>query len=50
MSGGLNTVGNIVALVLGAAIVAILAAKPQIVATFFSGVANVTNAATAPVR
>jgi Ca2+/Na+ antiporter len=50
MSGGLNTIGNIVALVLGAAIVAILAAKPEIVHTFFSGVANVTNAATAPVR
>lgn len=50
MSGGLNTVGNIVALVIGAAIVAILAAKPQIVGTFFSGLANVTNAATAPVR
>lgn len=50
MSGGLNQLGNIVALVIGAAIVAVLAAKPQVVATFFSGIANVTNAATAPVR
>lgn len=49
MSGGLNTLGNIVALVLGTAIVAILAAKPQIVQTFFSGVANVTSAAEQPV-
>lgn len=50
MSGAVNQLGNIVALVIGAAIVAILAAKPEIVGTFFSGVANVTNAATAPVR
>lgn len=50
MSGALNQLGNVVALVIGAAIVAVLAAKPEIVATFFQGVANVTNAATAPVR
>lgn len=49
MSGGLNMLANVVALVIGAAIVAILAAKPQIVETFFSGVANVTRAAEAPV-
>lgn len=50
MSGSLNTVSNVVALVIGAAIVAVLAARPQIVATFFTGLASVTNAATAPVR
>lgn len=48
MSGALNQLGNVVALVIGAAIVAVLAAKPQVVQTFFAGVANVTNAATKP--
>lgn len=40
---------NIVGLVIGAAIVATLAAKPQIVNDFFTGVAKVTTAAEGPV-
>lgn len=45
----LDSLGNIVAIIVGAAIVAVLAAKPQIVSNFFGGVATATRAAVSPV-
>ena len=45
----LDSLGNIVAIIVGAAIVAVLAAKPQIVTNFFNGVATATRAAVSPV-
>lgn len=40
---------NIIGLVFGAAIIAVLAAKPQVVSNFFGGVAGITRAAVSPV-
>lgn len=45
----LDSLGNIVAVIVGAAIVATLAAKPAIVSDFFNGVATATKAAVSPV-
>ena len=45
----IDSLGNIVAIIVGTAIVAILAAKPQIVSNFFNGVAKATTAAVSPV-
>ena len=45
----MQQVGNIVTLVFGAAIIAVLAARPQIIGTFFGGLAGVTRAAVSPV-
>lgn len=47
--GALDKIGNIVGIIVGAAIVAVLAAKPQIVRDFFGGVATATRAAVSPV-
>lgn len=40
---------NIIGLVFGAAIIAVLAARPAVVGTFFSGVSGITRAAVSPV-
>jgi hypothetical protein len=40
---------NVIGIVFGAAIIAVLAAKPQVVTSFFGGVANITKAAVSPV-
>lgn len=40
---------NVIGVVFGAAIVAILAAKPQVVSNFFNGTASITRAAVSPV-
>lgn len=45
----LDSLGNIVAIIVGAAIVAVLAARPKIVSNFFGGVATATRAAVSPV-
>lgn len=45
MGGALNSVTNVVGLIVGLAIIATLAAKPQIVQTFFSGLSSAVNAA-----
>lgn len=45
--GAVNSLGNIIGLIVGLAIIAVLAAKPQIVGTFFSGVAADVTAAKA---
>lgn len=45
----LDSLGNVVAIIVGAAIVAVLAAKPAIVSDFFNGVAKATSAAVSPV-
>lgn len=47
--GALDKLGNIVAIIVGAAIVAVLAARPKIVSNFFGGVATATRAAVSPV-
>lgn len=44
-----NTVGNAIALLFGVAIIAVLAARPQVVKDFFSGISGVTRAAVSPV-
>lgn len=44
-----NTVGNAIALLFGVAIIAILAARPRVVSSFFSGFSSVTRAAVSPV-
>jgi hypothetical protein len=40
---------NIIGVVFGAAIVAVLAARPQVVSNFFNGTATITRAAVSPV-
>lgn len=45
----MNQLGNVIAAVLGVAVVAVLAAKPQVVGSFFSGVSSITRAAVSPV-
>lgn len=40
---------NVIGLVFGAAIIAVLAAKPQVVSNFFGGVSQITRAAVSPV-
>lgn len=45
----MNQAANVIGIILGAAIVAVLAAKPQVVSNFFNGVAGVTRAAVSPV-
>lgn len=45
----MQQLGNIVGAVLGVAVVAVLAAKPQVVTSFFSGVSSITRAAVSPV-
>ena len=46
----LKGIGNIIGLVVGLAIVSVIAAKPQFLATTFTGTTGLINAATAPVR
>ena len=41
----MEQVTNIVGMIVGLAIIATLAAKPQIVSNFFNGLANAVNAA-----
>ena len=43
-------IGNVLGLFVGLAIVAVIAAKPQFLATTFTGTTGLINAATAPVR
>lgn len=45
----MKDIANVIGVIFGAAIIAVLAAKPQIVGTFFSGVSSVTRAAVSPV-
>lgn len=45
----MQQLGNLVGAVLGVALVAVLAAKPQVVSNFFNGVSGVTRAAVSPV-
>lgn len=45
----MNQVSNVIGVVFGAAIIAVLAARPQIVGTFFNGLSSVTRAAVSPV-
>lgn len=45
----IDSLGNIVGIIVGTAIIAVLAAKPQIVSNFFNGVATATRAAVSPV-
>jgi hypothetical protein len=45
----MKDVVNVIGLVFGAAIIAVLAAKPQVVTSFFNGTAAVTRAAVSPV-
>ena len=42
--------GNIIGLIVGLAIVSVIAAKQQFLATTFTGTTGLINAATAPVR
>jgi hypothetical protein len=44
-----NTIGNSIALLFGVAIIAVLAARPQVVRNFFGGISGVTRAAVSPV-
>ena len=46
----LKGIGNIFGAVVGLAIVAVIAAKPEFLKTTFTGGAGLINAATAPVR
>ena len=46
----LKGVGNIIGLIVGLAIVSVIAAKPQFLATTFTGTTGLINATTAPVR
>jgi hypothetical protein len=45
--GAANSIANIIGLIVGLAIIAVLAAKPQIIGTFFSGVSGAVTAAKA---
>jgi len=45
--GAINSLGNIIGLIVGLAIIAVLAAKPAIVGTFFTGVSGAVTAAKA---
>lgn len=45
----MGQVANVIGIVFGAAIVAVLAAKPQVVSNFFNGTAAITRAAVSPV-
>lgn len=45
----LDSVANIVAIIVGLAIVAVLAARPQIVTNFFGGLSTAIRAAVSPV-
>jgi Ca2+/Na+ antiporter len=44
-----NQGANLIGLLFGVTIIAILAAKPQVVSDFFKGVSGVTRAAVSPV-
>lgn len=46
----LKGISNIFGLVIGLAVVAVIAAKPQFLQTTFTGATGLINAATAPVR
>lgn len=45
MSGGLGAIGNVVGLIIGLAIVAVVATHPAVITDFFSGVSSATTAA-----
>lgn len=49
MRGTVGGIGNAFALVIGLAIVAVIAAKPQFLATTFTGATGLIRAATGPV-
>jgi Ca2+/Na+ antiporter len=44
-----NQAANLIGVLFGVAIIAVLAAKPQVVSSFFSGISGVTRAAVSPV-
>lgn len=45
----MNQAANLIGVLFGVAIIAVLAAKPQVVGTFFSGLSGVTRSAVSPV-
>jgi Ca2+/Na+ antiporter len=45
----MQQISNVIGVVFGAAIIAVLAAKPQLILNFFSGLSQVTRAAVSPV-
>jgi hypothetical protein len=45
----MKDLANVIGIVFGAAIIAVLAARPQVVTSFFSGVSGITRAAVSPV-
>lgn len=45
----MNQAANLIGVLFGVAIIAVLAAKPQVVANFFNGLSGVTRAAVSPV-
>lgn len=45
----MKDIANLVAALFGVAIVAVLAAKPQVVSSFFNGVSSITRSAVSPV-
>jgi Ca2+/Na+ antiporter len=44
-----NQAANLIGVLFGVAIIAVLAAKPQVVSNFFNGLSGVTRAAVSPV-
>jgi hypothetical protein len=45
----MKDIANVLGIVFGAAIIAVLAARPQVVSSFFSGASSLTRAAVSPV-
>lgn len=45
----MNQAANLIGILFGVAIIAVLAAKPQVVSSFFNGISGVTRAAVSPV-
>ena len=45
MSSGLGALGNVVGLIIGLGIVAVIATHPTVISSFFNGVAAATTAA-----
>lgn len=45
----MNQAANLIGILFGVAIIAVLAAKPQVVSNFFNGLSGVTRAAVSPV-
>lgn len=45
----MNQAANLIGVLFGVAIIAVLAAKPQVVTSFFAGISGITRAAVSPV-